>query len=116
MSVLVIILSLISLAALCVSVLSLRASGSSLPLKRCRDLEAQIADLNSSFDALMDSHKRLRSRSGMRELREKDQQREGEPPPPGASKEEVRAYYGLSGKVGPDWARQQMSIAKRGDK
>jgi hypothetical protein len=40
--------------------------------KRMIDCEQATADLESSFSSLLESHKRLRSRTGMRELRERD--------------------------------------------
>jgi hypothetical protein len=38
--------------------------------KRINDLEVTMSDLQSSFTSLLESHKRLRSRTGMRELRD----------------------------------------------
>lgn len=55
---------------------SRQASASSRASKRMNALEMQIADLQSSFDDLLESHKRLRSKEGMRELRER---RKGKP-------------------------------------
>jgi len=40
--------------------------------KLLRDTQRTVADLESSFDALMESHKRLRSRAGMREYRDRE--------------------------------------------
>lgn len=68
---LTIMICVVSLAASCAVAYSVRAFGASRPMKRMRDLEQQIADLTSSFDSLMESHKTLRSRAGMRELRER---------------------------------------------
>lgn len=42
-----------------------------LPFSRLVEIERQAADLSEQFDALLQSHKRLRSRAGMRELRER---------------------------------------------
>ncbi len=84
-----------------------QASGFSLSLKRARDLEAQIADLNSNFESLLESHKRLRSRQGMKDLREKrgtDATRQPE------TKAQLLARLGLAGKAGPDFARAQLGI------
>lgn len=47
-------------------------------LKRLNDLDQTTADLQSSFESLMDSHKRLRSRTGMRELREERKETKAE--------------------------------------
>jgi len=99
---------LTSLVALYVSVSFRRVSASSQLLKRARDLEVMTADLHSSFESLLASHKRLRSRAGMRELREKD----GEIPPLGTRKNELRKFYGLNGLSGPDFARKQMQLEK----
>lgn len=62
---------LISAGAIFAAVYCRRAFGSLRVTKRQNDLEAQIADLQSSFDDLMESHKRLRSKEGMRELRDR---------------------------------------------
>jgi len=43
----------------------------SLGLRRIAELEASMTELLDSHQALLDSHKKLRSRIGMRELREK---------------------------------------------
>jgi hypothetical protein len=43
----------------------------SLSLKQLAELEAQMTDLYDSYSALLASHKKLRSRIGMREVREK---------------------------------------------
>ena len=65
---------LTSAGAISVAVYSRRAFGSLRVTKRQVDLEAQIADLQSSFDDLFESHKRLRSKEGMRELRDRRKQ------------------------------------------
>jgi hypothetical protein len=75
-------------------------SGFSRLTKRLNDLEVMIADLDSNFASLMESHKRLRSRAGMRELRERDS---GKP----ETKAEVRARI-FGQKSGPDFARRQL--------
>jgi hypothetical protein len=49
-----------------------RASAFSLLRKRMRDLEVTISGLESSFESLTEGYKRLRSRTGMRELRERE--------------------------------------------
>jgi hypothetical protein len=48
-------------------------------LKSHTALLVEVSDLRSAFDALKDSHQRLNSRIGMRELRAR---RKGEPAPP----------------------------------
>jgi hypothetical protein len=69
--------------------------------KRMDALEITTADLESSFQSLMESHVRLRSRAGMRELRAKD-----EPSKP-ETKAEARARI-FGNKSGPDFARVQL--------
>lgn len=59
-------------------------------------LEIEIADLRSSMQTLLESHKRLRSRIGMRELRERAETgatASRGAPPPGASKAQLREFY-----------------------
>jgi hypothetical protein len=67
--------------------------------KRMNDLEVAMADLQSSFQSLIESHKRLRSRTGMRELREREQEPE--------TKAQARARI-FGHKAGPDFARTQL--------
>ena len=90
-----------SCSALLVAAVSKRAFESSSVGKRMNSLETGFADLESSFRSLMDSHKRLRSRIGMQELRERTASgrtgRTAEAPPLGASKQELRDFY-LRGK------------------
>jgi hypothetical protein len=74
-------------------------SGSSRTRKALRDIQTTVADLESSFDSLLESHKRLRSRAGMRELREK--------PAGPESKADARARI-FGNKSGPAFARQQL--------
>ena len=78
---------------------------SSRTLKRLRDLEQTTADLNSSFDSLLDSHKRLRSRAGMRELREREQE------PVRETKEQARARV-FGREAGPGFAKRQLEIER----
>lgn len=71
-------------------------------------LEIEMADLRSSMQSLLESHKRLRSRIGMQELRERERSpsraRTAEAPPLGASKQELRDFY-LRGKTPRDIAQ-----------
>ncbi len=46
----------------------------------------------------------------MRELREREAEDAAGPPPPGTSKADLLRFYGLSGKVGPAFARKQMEF------
>lgn len=83
-----------------------RVSRSSAWLKRLNECEAMVADLESSFASLMESHKRLRSREGMRRLREERIE------PAQESKAEARKrVFGVTS--GPDFARRQMEYASR---
>jgi len=75
-----------------------RVSGSLRLAKRMNDLEVTTADLQSSFESLMESHKRLRSRTGMRELREREAPE---------TKEQARMRI-FGTKSGPDFARAQL--------
>ena len=61
----------LSLVALSVAWFALRGSGQSSLLKRQRLLQAEFADLQETVESLLESHKRLRSRQSMRELRER---------------------------------------------
>lgn len=91
------------LAAGLVWLASRRVSASSRLTKRMNDLEITTADLQSSFESLIESHKRLRSRTGMRELRE----REAQPGP--ESKNAIRKrLFGVA--AGPAFAARQAEI------
>jgi len=68
---------------------------------------ADQAALFSTLEKLTTTVKRLSSRSGMREIRERDS-----PPPPGASKAEVRRYYNFP-HDGPDFARHQLQLVPK---
>ena len=96
------------LCVACAIVASKRASECLALRKRVRELELSTADLNSSMENLLDSHKRLRSREGMRELRanrsaKRDSTR-------AETKAELLQRLGLAGKAGPEFARAQLSI------
>jgi len=69
------------------------------------ELAVDQASLSSTVQSLATTIKRLSSRSGMQDIRERRSQ--SGPPPPGASKRELREYYGISGVSGPDQARRQ---------
>jgi len=86
-------------AARSANVSSKTVSRATQATKLIESLRIEVADLQSLFASLMDSHKRLRSRIGMKELREKaaEEPKRTGPPPPGAPKAELRAYY-LNGK------------------
>jgi len=75
---------------------------------RLRDLETELASLSSNFEKVTRQLMRLNSRAGMRELRERDQEAP-RAPPPGASKAELRRFYGLT-QDGPEFARRQLQL------
>ncbi len=100
----IIVIWLLSLAAGLAGGYFGRAFASSQLRKRIRTVESSFADLESSFESLLESHKRLRSRAGMRELRSRQGASDGSPPAEGASKAELRRYYGIAaaaGNIGP---------------
>ena len=73
-------------------------------------MAADQAALFSTLEKLTTTVKRLSSRQGMRELRDREAEDAAAPPPPGTSKAALLRYYGLSGKVGPEFARKQMEL------
>jgi hypothetical protein len=79
------------------------ASASSRTTKRLRDLEQTTADLELSFDSLLESHKKLRSRAGMRELRAREDALAVE------TKAQVRARL-FGSAAGPAFAKIQQSL------
>lgn len=94
------------LAAGCAVAAYKRGSVSSRSLKRLNELEVMVSDLQSTFESLLESHKRLRSRAGMRELRE----REAEPGP--ESKSAIRKrLFGVA--AGPAFAARQVELNAR---
>lgn len=80
------------------------ASECSTLARRLREVEPSIAELSSQYDSLLESHKRLRSREGMRNLRERRGSTQAE------TKAELLARMGLAGKSGPEFARAQLSL------
>jgi len=70
---------------------------------------ADQAELFSTLERLTTTVKRLSSRAGMQDVRARGSQ-EGEPPPVGTSKAELRRHYGLVGKSAPEIARAQFSM------
>jgi len=102
------LLTLISLALLCVvcAVVSWRAASGCYRLrKQMRETAIEIGELSSAVETLTESHKRLRSREGMRDLRERRKA-----PPAEETKGQLLQRLGLAGKAGPDFARAQLSI------
>lgn len=70
-----------------------------------REAHIEIGELTSTVETLTESHKRLRSREGMRELRER---RKGGKLP--ETKSELLQRLGMAGKVGPDFAKAQLEL------
>lgn len=77
---------------------------------RLAEVGAEVASLSSSFEKVSMQFSRLNSRVGMRNLRA-DRDEDRGPPPPGATKAELRKYYGLQA-VGPDFTRQQQNLER----
>lgn len=86
---------------------SQRASASCLPTKRMRDLEVATQELASSFDDLLESHKRLRSKEGMRDLRAR---RAAPPAAPETKGEMMRRIFGHA--QGPGFAQAQLDLER----
>jgi hypothetical protein len=93
----------ISLVAGYVGALWMRDSRYSRTQKRLNDCERMTADLESSFQSLMESHKRLRSRIGMRDLREREE--------PARKETKLEARRRIFGNAsGPAFAKRQAEI------
>lgn len=80
------------------------------------ELQSQIASLQadqaasySTLEKLTTTVKRLSSRQGMRDRRDRDQA-EFDDPPKGTSKADLLRHYGMSGKVGPAFAQAQLEL------
>jgi hypothetical protein len=78
-------------------------------LRRLQELEADQVALSSTQEKLSTTVKRLTSRAGMRELRDRESD-SSSAPPKGTSKADLLRHYGMSGKVGPDFARAQLRL------
>lgn len=74
-------------------------------------LAADQAALFSTLEKLTTTVKRLSSRHGMQDLRERSSPSQTDPPP-GTSKAELLRHYGMSGKVGPAFAQAQLDIER----
>jgi len=77
---------------------------------RLLELAAEVSSLSLTFEKVNRQMLRLNSRAGMRELRSEPPG----PPPPGASKAEIRKYYGLT-REGPDFAKRQLELVRSND-
>jgi hypothetical protein len=76
-------------------------------------VQADQAVLFSTLEKLTTTIKRLSSRAGMREIREREQEDSNSAPPVGATKAELLRHYGLAGKVGPAFAQAQLELEHR---
>lgn len=92
----------------CFATIAVRAARQLSPRLRALDqLELTMADQDASFRRLLESHKTLRSRIGMRELRE----REKDEPPASATPADRKAFFRRKfGLNGPNAARAAMKI------
>lgn len=86
---------------------------SSVTDARVAAMEADQAALFSTLEKLTTTIKRLSSRAGMRDLREREREDSNEAPPVGASKTELLRHYGFAGKAGPNFARAQQEYETR---
>ena len=93
LSLLSIVISLLSLAVARAASSSARDFRASLPMKRLSDMEAAVAGTESSLASLTTTMRRLSSREGMRDKRERDALN-----PPPKTKQEARDKY-LRGKT-----------------
>lgn len=78
--------------------------------RRLSTVEADQVDLSSSQEKLHTTVKRLTSRAGMQELRER--RSHSSPPPVGTSKADLLRHYGMSGKIGPAFAQAQLELER----
>lgn len=85
---------------------------SSAIARRLETLEADQVALSSNLEKVCTTAKRLTSRAGMQDLRERRRESSSAPPPPGAPKAELLKYYGMSGKVGPAFAQAQLDLER----
>lgn len=79
---------------------------------RIAKVEGDQAELFLILEKLTTALKRVTSKAGMAELREK---RANAPPPVGASKAELRRYYGIAGVPGPEVAARQLRGEANGE-
>lgn len=74
-------------------------------------LQTDQAALFSNLEKLTTTVKRLSSRQGMRETRARKESASA--PPRGAPKAELLRHYGMSGKVGPQFAQAQLDLERQ---
>jgi hypothetical protein len=65
-------------------------------MKRVAEIECDLTELKDSYDALLTSHKKLRSRIGMREIRDREAEA---PDDPATWKQRTRAALAKAGKL-----------------
>lgn len=83
----------------------------SAPQRELADLRTDVSALFSTMEKVCTTVNRLSSRQGMREHRARAS---SEAPPPGASKGELRKFYGFTSD-GPEFARRQLTLVPNGD-
>lgn len=113
------------LVVVCVSALCLRAflftprakppasppeTPSSALRSEIASVREDVASLQSTLEKNSTTLKRLSSRAGMREIRERRESASA--PPQGAPKAELYRHYGMSGKVGPAFAVAQLQLER----
>lgn len=103
-SLLVTLILLTCTCVACAAVCLRAASGSARLRKQMRETHIEIGELTSTVETLTESHKRLRSREGMRDLRAR------RAAPQQETKAQLLQRLGLAGKAGPDFARAQLNI------
>lgn len=86
---------------------------SSLPQSALAQVQVDQAALFSELEKITTTVKRLSSRQGMRDLRERERGESLEAPPVGTSKAQLLKYYGMSGKVGPAFAQAQLELERK---
>lgn len=75
-----------------------------------REAHSEIGELTSTVEALAESLKRLRSREGMRDLRERRREASAPPPvPERETKQQARArIFGTA--AGPEFVKRQLAL------
>jgi len=123
-------ITLTLLVAYCVAAVLRRDSRSTRPPKQPRSppptqlsenpsdldlakLAIDQAELFSTLGKLTTTVKRLSSRQGMQDSRARKENGSNSDPPVGTSKAELLRHYGMSGKVGPEFARAQQQFELR---
>lgn len=74
------------------------------------EVQADQAALFSTLEKISTTVKRLSTRQGMRESRERAQADPGAAPPPGTPKAELYRHYGIAGKTPRQIAQHQLDL------